>query len=127
MIKVDSKVKLNMPVILGLVDAQNVALCMTAEALHTDVVQSQIMPFKGGHLQNESTFVDYKDAAQGTVSIVSNTPYARRLYFHPEYNFNTEANDFAGGKWFDDYIKGGIKEDWCNDVFAQIYKGVSGV
>ena len=127
MIKVDSKVKLNMPVILGLVNAQQVALEMTAEALHTDVVQSQVMPFDTGNLQNDSTYVDYKEISKGTAAIVSNTPYARRLYFHPEYNYKTKENPNAGGRWFEDWLEGGIKEDWCKNVFAQIYKGVTKV
>lgn len=29
------------------------------------------------------------------------TPYARRLYYHPEYNFSTEHNPQAGGMWFE--------------------------
>ena len=34
------------------------ALEQTAEALHTEVVQAQVMPFDTGHLQNEdATFV----------------------------------------------------------------------
>lgn len=32
------------------------------------------------------------------VSIVSDTPYARRLYFHPECNFNRDENIAAGGE-----------------------------
>lgn len=30
-----------------------------------------------------------------------NTPYARRLYYHPEYNFSQEKNAEAGGYWFE--------------------------
>ena len=29
------------------------------------------------------------------------TPYARRLYYHPEYNYSTEHNPQAGGYWFE--------------------------
>lgn len=28
-------------------------------------------------------------------------PYARKLYYHPEYNFSTEHNPEAGGYWFE--------------------------
>ena len=80
--------------------AQVKALEQTAEAVHTDVVQAQVMPFDTGNMQNESTFVDYTDSSRGKCTIVSSTPYARRLYFHPEYNFNTLENPFAGGEWF---------------------------
>lgn len=65
------------------------------------------MPFDKGTLQNTQTFVDYKESNQGRVQIVSSTPYARRLYYHPEYNFSTAENPNAGGKWFEDYLAGG--------------------
>lgn len=29
------------------------------------------------------------------------TPYARRLYYHPEYNFSQEKNPDAGAYWFE--------------------------
>ncbi len=87
MIKVSSAIKLNMPKIKQLTQAQVTALEQTAEALHTEVVQARVFPRDTGNLQNESTFVDYSDSSKGKVSIVSSTPYARRLYFHPEYHF----------------------------------------
>lgn len=37
----------------------------------------------------------------GSGEISWNTPYARRLYYHPEYNFSTEKNAQAGGYWFE--------------------------
>ena len=92
MIKVSSKVKLNMPKIKQLTQAQVTALEQTAELLHEEVEQAQVFPFATGNLQNESTFVDDSDSKNGKVSIVSSTPYARRLYFHPEYHFSKEKS-----------------------------------
>ena len=37
----------------------------------------------------------------GSGQIVWNTPYARRLYYHPEYEFSKEHNSHAGGYWFE--------------------------
>lgn len=37
----------------------------------------------------------------GSGEVIYNTPYARRLYYHPEYNFSTEHNPQAGGYWFE--------------------------
>ena len=74
MIKVNSTIKMNFPRIRQLTDAQAQALEMTAEALHTEVVQAQVFPRDTGNLQNESTFVDCSQSGQGTVSIVSTTP-----------------------------------------------------
>ncbi len=102
------------------------ALEQTAEAVHTDLVQSQVMPRRSGHLQNESTFVETSMSGQGSVAIVSSTPYARRLYFHPEYNFSTEANPNAKGEWFEDWLPGGRKQDFANNTFAQIYRRLAG-
>ena len=71
MIKVSSVVKLNMPKIKQLTQAQVTALEQTAEALHTEVVQAQVFPRDTGNLQNESTFVDYSNSSKGKVSIIS--------------------------------------------------------
>ena len=104
-----------------LTSAQITALEKTAEALHTDVVQAQVMPRDSGHLQNESTFVDYSQSKSGTCTLVSQTPYARRLYFHPEYNFRKDKNPNAQGKWLEPWISGD-KKDWCLEEFKKFYK-----
>ena len=124
MIKVKSVVKMNFPRIRQLEQAQVAALEQTAEALHTEVVQAQVMPFKTGALQNEDTFVDYSESRQGKVSIISNTPYARRLYFHPEYHFQTKENPNARGKWYTDWLPGGKKSDFAIDTYKRIYTGL---
>lgn len=125
--QVKSIVKMNFPRIKQLTQAAVTALEMTAEALHTEVVQAQVMPFETGNLQNESTFVDYSESKQGKVTLVSSTPYARRLYYHPEYNFQTDENPFAGGEWYAPWLKGGKQEDFAKNAFKQFYKRVGGV
>ena len=124
MIKVKSTVKMNFPRIRQLEQAQVTTLEQTAEALHTEVVQAQVMPFDTGALQNEGTFVDYSESRQGKVSIISNTPYARRLYFHPEYHFQTKENPNARGKWYEDWLPGGKKSDFAIDTYKRIYRGL---
>ena len=37
----------------------------------------------------------------GSGKIRYRTPYARRLYYHPEYNFSTEKNPEAGAYAFE--------------------------
>lgn len=127
MIKVNSRVKLNMPRIRELSQAAVTALEQTAEALHTEVVQAQVFPFDTGNLQNESTFVDYSESKQGKATLVSSTPYARRLYYHPEYNFLTKENPNAKGRWYEDWIPGGSKEDFAKKAYMELYKRVGGV
>ena len=82
---VKSTIKIDQGKIRKLTRASITALEKTAEAVHTEIVQTQVMPRDTGALQNESTFVDYSNSSQGSCSIVSDTPYARRLYYHPEY------------------------------------------
>ena len=125
--QVKSIVKMNMPRIKQLSQAAVKALEMTAEALHTEVLQSEIMPFDTGNLQDESTFVDYSDSSKGKVQLVSSTPYARRLYFHPEYNFQKDENAFASGRWYEPWLPGGISEDFAPKAFKKFYKKAGGV
>lgn len=135
---VKSTVKLNMPVLKRLTAAAQVSLAQTAEAIHTNVVQSQVMPMDTGTLQNESTFVYTQDIANGKVELISSTPYVRRLYYHPEYNFHQspwvddkgkrhEGNANAKGRWLDDYLKDGKKRNFAPDTFAKLYKKNAGL
>ena len=127
MIKVNSRVRLNMPQINRLERAQITALGQTAEALHTEVLQAQVFPRDTGHLQGESTFIDYSQSNQGKVTIVSSTPYARRLYFHPEYDFQKTANPHAKGRWYEDWSPGGKYADFCTQAFTEMYRRLTGV
>lgn len=124
------KITLNQVNINMINENAKLALVETAEAIKTDLIQSQTMPFgktrynkdgkvvyQGGTLQNDSTFVDDKRIIKGVVKIVSDTPYARKMYFHPEYNFNKDKNPNAGGRWLDPYIDGDKK-----DLPAKYYK-----
>lgn len=128
MIKVNSAIKMNFPKIRQLTEAQAKALEMTAEALHMETQQAQVFPRDTGKLQGVGTFVDYSQSSQGKVSIVSTTPYARRLYFHPEYHFQTKENPHAKGKWYEDWIPpNGPASDFAPEAFKKFYKRLTGV
>ena len=127
MINVKSIIKMDWGRIQVLTEAQVTALEQTAEYLHTEVVQAQVMPFDEGTLQNDSTFADYTESRSGKVSLVSVQPYARRLYYHPEYNFRTKENPYARGEWYEDWLPGGRKEQDCQKEYKQIYKRITGV
>lgn len=127
MIHATSRITMNLPRIRQLTQAAVTALEMTGEALHTEVVQAQVMPFDTGHLEEDSTFVDYSDSKRGKVTLVSSTPYARRLYYHPEYHFQTHENPHAGGEWYEPWLPGGINEDFCKRAYKRFYKRVGGV
>ena len=100
--------------------AQQTALRNTTDALLKQIKNSQVMPFDTGNLQNESTFADYSNLANGETKIVSSTPYARRLYYHPEFNFSRDENIAAGGK-------GGTRQNFCQKAFARFYKQEAGL
>ena len=125
-VKVSSTIKLNEAKLKELTRQQYISLAQTADALVTDLRDSQTMPFDTGNLQNDSTFLDDSKKEQGKVSIVSSTPYARRLYYHPEYNFRTTNNRNAGGKWFEPYISGN-RTDFLKDTFAKLFKRNGGL
>lgn len=124
---VSSKIKLNMPTVKQLDKAKQQALEQTGDALLTQVKNTQVMPFDTGNLQNENTFVDYAQSRNGVVKIVSSTPYARRLYFHPEYNFSREENIAAGGKWFSPWLEGGTRQNFCSRAFVRLYRKEAGL
>ena len=125
-VKVSSTIKLDEAKLKELTRQQYVSLAQTADALVTDLRDSQTMPFDTGNLQNDSTFLDDSQKEQGRVSIVSATPYARRLYYHPEYNFRRNNNGNAGGKWFEPYISGN-KKDFATNAYKELFRRNGGL
>ena len=126
MIRCNSIIKINTQRLRELSQAQITALEQTAEALHDEVKQAQVMPFDTGNLI-DNTFADYTYSKIGRARIVSTTRYARRLYFHPEYHFQTYENPFAGGEWFNHWLPGGLYEDFAQKAFKKLYRRESGV
>ena len=120
-VQVSSRIELNVSVLNALDNAQYEALAMTADATLTELRDRQTMPFDTGNLQNDSTFVD--DSQRDKVSIVSSTPYARRLYFHPEYNYRRGDNASAGGKWFESFLN----DDFIVSAYAKLLKQKGGL
>lgn len=98
------------------------ALEMTGEALHTEVVTAQVMPFDEGDMQDVETFVNTSQSSIGLVSLVTTSPQARRLYFHPEYDFQTIHNPNARGEWLKDWLKGGKNEEFAQKAFSKFLK-----
>lgn len=120
-VQVTSRIELNMSVLNMLDNAQRQAFEQTADATLTELRDRQVVPFDTGNLQNDSTFIDTSQSDK--VSIVSATPYARRLYFHPEYNFKRGNNANAGGKWFDSFLN----DDFIASAYAKLLKQIGGL
>ncbi|MDO5402979.1 MAG: hypothetical protein Q4F11_06025 [Eubacteriales bacterium] len=118
---VKSRVVIKKAAVKALTDQTKLALELTAEQLLRVVRAASVIPRKEGTLEGEGTFVDDSEIQSGHVYIVSSTPYARRLYYHPEYNFHTEpweddkgnkgdGNPNARGKWYTEWLPGGSRE-----------------
>ena len=101
------KVELYSAKIKQIDDAWTKALERTAEAVLSDIIASQVVPFDVGTLEGSG----YVMVDGHLAYIVFDTPYARRLYFHPEYHFRQDKNPNAQGRWMDDYQIGYPKED----------------
>ncbi|WP_336822943.1 hypothetical protein [Sporosarcina sp. USHLN248] len=117
---VKSTVTLNQSAMKQLEAAQLEALEMTGEAIMTDIVTSQVVPKQTGELER-SGFVDTSLLKQMKIKIVYDTPYGRRLYWHPEYNFRTDKNPNAQGKWMESY-QSGEKQGFARKAFGAFLK-----
>ena len=120
-VQVTSRIELNTGVLNMLDDAMYDAMAMAADATLTELRDRQVMPYDMGNMQNDNTFVD--DSQKDKVSIVADTNYARRLYFHPEYNFKRGNNARAGGKWFESFLN----DDFIASAFAKLMKQIGGL
>lgn len=134
---VNSRVVLNKKVIKQIEQDAIAALERTGEYVLGEIINEQVVPFgdsferggkthQGGTLQ-ESGYVNRKYSKQGHVQITFNTPYARRLYFHPEYNFRKQDNPNAKGKWMEDWAEGGKYADDVKNAYAHFLKAIGGL
>lgn len=121
-----TRVVINQNIIKQIKKEAIISLEKTGDYVLDEVVDAQVIPFNKGTLQNESTFVNKKKSSQGVVSIVSSEPYARRLYFHPEYNFQTVNNPNAKGEWFDDWLEDGKYAKDIQNAYAYFMKQLGG-
>ena len=108
------------------------ALIMTGQDVITDIIEADIVPYMRGMLEGTLEPLDVSDVKQHVVRIHSNTPYARRLYYHPEYNFHRApwsithrdgrvetfpGNPNAQAEWFEPWISGN-RQDFVKSSFA---------
>lgn len=102
-------VKLDKVKISNLEKSSRQAFEMTVEAVLSDIKTSAVVPKDTGELER-SGFVDTSQIKNMIATIIFDTPYARRLYWHPEYNFRKDKNVNAQGKWMQMYLDGDKKE-----------------
>ena len=119
-------IKLNNAKINILIEAHLKALEMTTEAVLSDIKASAVIPKETGELER-SHFVDTSQLKDGISKIIAgsgDTPYARRLYWHPEYNFRKDKNANAQGKWMEAYLTG-EKQQFIKDTYSKFLKMLS--
>jgi hypothetical protein len=113
-------------VALGKIKAAQIqAFRATATKIKGEKIDSQEIPFNKGTLQNVYTDIDDTAATKGQIVISSKGPYAQRLYYNPQFNFNHEFNANAKGEWWEDWLTGKNK-DRANKIFEYFYKKYSG-
>lgn len=105
--------------------AQLKAMAQTAEQILHEVISDAVIPFDTGNLQNVSTYIETKNFSKGIITIVHDAPYASRLYFHPEYNFQKTTNINAKGMWMEEWLTG-YKIKRPTELFKQFLKYNSG-
>lgn len=120
--KVNVKVELYQDKIRHLQDAIEPSIQQAVEAVKSQIVSDQVVPKEHGDLER-SAFMRKKSRTK--YQIVYDTPYARRLYWHPEYNFRTDKNLNAKGIWMQDYVDGDRK-DFFKKVFTARFKANTG-
>lgn len=69
------------------------------------------LPFKTGQLEHSGVL----GTRIGSGEIIYNTPYARRLYYNPQFNFSKEAHPKAQAYWFE-ASKSINKDKWIRGV-----------
>lgn len=123
------QIKLNQKKINDIENAVKKSALETMEAVHKDLLDANTMPFDSGDMQNNQTFVavEGEDTINGkdiySVSIITGSPQARRLYYHPEYSFRqTEDSKNRGAYWLEPYISGN-KKNFIKDEFEKNLKG----
>lgn len=118
-------VKVNASAVGALKENIMLAARQTADRMLAKKIDAGEIPFGEGTLQNVLTDVDDAAARKGIIAIVTEGPYARKLYWHPEYNFNTDFNENAMGEWWEDYLVGNKKHQPAK-MFEYFYKNACG-
>lgn len=122
------EIKLDKQAIREIENAAKAAALEAMEKLRKDLLDSETMPFDTGDMQNNQTFVSVEgeEMINGedtySVSLVTGSPQARRLYYHPEYQFQQGHNDNAGALWLEPYING-EKKDFVKEQYNEALKG----
>lgn len=112
------EIKLDEAALTLLGETAKVAALDTMEAIKTDLVSSQTVPFDTGTMQGSLHTEQFTADCDIHTTLQTDGPQARRLYFHPEYNFQKGNNPNAGAAWYAPYELGGEKATLAPEIFA---------
>lgn len=116
-------IELDMEALARIGTAARAAVLETAAAVKTDILASQTMPRDTGTMEGTLDVSDqFCDSDTVHTILQTDGPQARRLYFHPEYNFQKVNNPNAGAGWYEPYTEGGAKEDFIPEAFSAYLK-----
>jgi hypothetical protein len=121
-----STIKINTKGIKAAEDDILRALGLTALSLQRRVREAEVVPRRSGQLEDVKFFIDDSNIKNGVVSLVFEGPYARRLYYHPEYNFSHAENPNAQGLWMSLWEPGGIYGEEPQELFNEIIGQIMG-
>lgn len=94
------------------------------ESILSDIMASEVVPKQTGELER-SAEIDASKSKRGKVTITYDTPYARRLYWHPEYSFRKDKNRHAQGEWLKAWAEG-KKTRGVTQAFKTLLKKLAG-
>lgn len=115
------EIKINIASIDAIRAAIKAAALATMEAVKTDVIAAQVVPFDTGKMQNSQFTAQTEQGDELHTTLTTDADQARKLYFHPEYNFQRGKNANAGAGWYDPWVSG-EKADFAPSVFAEELK-----
>jgi hypothetical protein len=126
--RVKARTRMDPRAVKRISDAAIQALEMTMDAskdsILADIMVAEVVPKQTGDLER-SVHIDDSNSKKGKVTLIYDTPYARRLYFHPEYNFRRDKNRNAQGMWLEEWANG-KKDNVVKRVFKDLWKRFSG-
>ncbi len=133
-------IKLDLAALGKVSEAAKAAALETMEAVRTDLIASQTMPFGNGTTQGSLYVTQLQQGRQVHTPLGTDTLYARFLYYEllmlaangsawarkgehktvtaKPLNFQKGKNPNAGGHWYAPYLKGGAKESFITDTYA---------
>lgn len=125
----DIKLELDAAAIKRFEAAAITAADKTGETVLTEIRSAQVMPFDNGTMQNADTYATevYRDGGAVCVDIITDSPQARRLYYHPEYDFQTVNNPNAGGMWYEPWLPGGDQDGFAAETFKRVFAEEAGL